>query len=190
VLKRIAQIIFSILFLIQHPQLKWLLRLVMRSRLVRDYIRPVLRGIFDRIYRPYWQFLRSLAPLPATLSIAIPLAALEPAKLYATILIVEHPKTGITLLLFLHAISFVLIDATWTAVRPQSRKIWLVSRLHALIWLNVAYGKYWLTDSAPYRAMRRWMAEARRAVRALLARLREPRIAKHEPSAGNDDTSV
>ena len=49
---------------------------------------------------------------------------------------------GILLWLFLQAISFVLIDKTWVAVRPQSRKIWLVSRLHAFVWLNVAYGKH------------------------------------------------
>lgn len=187
-LKPIAQIIFSIFFLIQHPQLKWLLRLVLRSRLVRNYIRPVLQGAVDRIYRPYFEFLRGLPPLPATLSIAIPLTVLEPAKLYATILVVEHPKTGLTLLLFLHALSFVLIDSTWTAVRPQSRKIWLVSRLHALIWLNVSYGKYWVTQSAVYRAMTRWLSETRWAVRALLARLRGPRHVKNELSKGDRDT--
>jgi hypothetical protein len=189
-LKPIAQILFSVLFLIQHPQLKWLLRLVMRSRLVRDYIRPALQGVIDGLYRPYFTFLRSLPPIPATLSIAIPLAVLEPAKLYATILVLEHPKTGITLLLFLHAISFVLIDATWTAVRPQSRKIWLVSRLHALIWLNVAYGKYWVTNSASYRVMQRGLAEAGQTMRALLARLHGGRDAKHRPSAGSNDPSV
>ena len=62
-LKPIAQVIFSIFFLIQHPQLKWLLRLVLRSRLVRNYIRPVLQGTVDRIYRPYFEFLRGLPPL-------------------------------------------------------------------------------------------------------------------------------
>jgi hypothetical protein len=148
---------------------------VMRSKLVRNYIRPALHRVVDRLYRPYFDFLRGLPPFPATLSIAIPLAVLEPAKLYATILIVEHPRTGIGLLLFLHALSFVLIDATWTAVRPQSRKIWLVSRLHALIWLNAAYGKYWVTNSASYRAMKRWLAEADQTMRKLLARLRDVR---------------
>lgn len=77
------------------------------------------------------------------------------------------------------AISFVLIDTTWTAVRPQSRKIWLVSRLHALIWLNVAYGKYWVTHSAAYLAMEAWAAEARRMLRAFLARLHTRRTAKN-----------
>jgi hypothetical protein len=163
VIKHIAQVLFSIVFLILHPQFKWFVRLLLRSPLVRNYIRPALREIADRLYRPYFAFLRSLPPLRATLSIALPLAVLEPAKLYATILTVKHPKPGVALLLFLHALSFVLIDKTWTAVRPQSRKIWLVSRVHAWIWLNVSYGKYWVTSSPAYRAMKRWLQEARSA---------------------------
>lgn len=178
-LLRVAQVIFSIVFLFLHPQLKWLLLRLWRSRLMRDYIRPALSGIVSRVYRPYLDFLRGLPPLPATLSIATPLAVLEPAKLYATILVVQHPTTGLALLLFLHGLSFVLIDATWTAVRPQSRKIWLVSRLHALIWLNVAYGRYWVTHSAAYVAMKAWAAEARRMLRALLTRLHARRTAKN-----------
>jgi hypothetical protein len=178
-LLRISQVIFSIVFLFLHPQLKWLLLRLWRSRLVRDYVRPALSGIVSRIYRPYLDFLRRLPPIPATLSIATPLAVLEPAKLYATILIVQHPKTGLALLLFLHGLSFVLIDTTWMAVRPQSRKIWLVSRLHALIWLNVAYGKYWVTHSAAYLAMEAWAAEARRILRAFLARLHTRRTTKN-----------
>jgi hypothetical protein len=185
-LRSVAQVIFSIVFLILHPQFKWLLRLVLRSRLVRDHIRPALQGIVDRLYRPYFAFLRGLPPFLATVSIAIPLAVLEPAKLYATILIVEHPKTGLTLWLFLQALSFVLIDTTWTAVRPQSRRIWLVSRLHALIWLAVSYGKNWVIRSAAYRAMKQLLSEARRALRVFLVRLRMPRQAKTISRSGLD----
>lgn len=172
VLKRIAQLLFAIIFLILHPQLKWLIRLVLRSALVRDYIRPALRGFIERVYHPYFAFLRRLPPIPAILSIAIPLVVLEPAKLYVTILIVTHPRAGLALLLFLHALSFVVIDKTWTAVRPQSRKIWLVSRLHALVALNIAYAKHWVRNSAPYRAMRLLLAEARRALSMLRAWMR------------------
>jgi hypothetical protein len=186
ILKRIVQVIFSIFFLVLHPQLKWLIRLLLRSRLVRNYILPALHGVVRRIYRPYVTFLRALPPVLATLSIAIPLAVLEPAKLYATLLIVEHPKTGLGLLLFLHGLSFVLIDTTWTAVRPQSRKIWLVARIHALVWLNLAYGRYWVKNSAAYRAMSRWVAEARRALRNLLIRLRG-RWKANRPSSGKGD---
>lgn len=171
VIKRVAQVVFSVFFLILHPQFKWLLRLLLRWRLVRNYIRPALQEIADRLYHPYFVFLRRLPPPLATLSIAIPLAVLEPAKVYATVLIVEHPRTGIALWLFLQALSFVLIDKTWTAVRPQARKIWMVSRLHAWVWLTVSYGKYWVTSSPAYRAMKRWLAEARRAFNAFLARI-------------------
>lgn len=163
---------FSIVFLILHPQLKWLLLRLWHSPPMRDYIRPALQGAVLRVSRPYLAFLRGLPPFLATLSIAVPLAVLEPAKLYATVLLVTHPEAGAALLLFLHGLSFVLIDATWTAVRPQSRQIRLVARLHALIWLNVAYGRYWVTTSSAYRAMKQWMTQARRTVRALLARLR------------------
>jgi hypothetical protein len=172
VLKRFAQVVFSIVFLFLHPQLKWLLLRLWHSPPMRDYVRPALQEAVLRISRPYLAFLRGLPPVLATLSIAVPLAVLEPAKLYATVLIVSHPGAGAALLLFLHALSFVLIDATWTAVRPQSRKLRLVARLHALIWLNVAYGKYWLTSSSAYRAMRQWMARTRRAMWAMLAKLR------------------
>lgn len=180
VLQRIAQVLFSIVFLFLHPQLKWLLLRLWRSRLVRDYLRPTLRGVVRHVYQPYLDVLRRLPPVPATLSVALPLAVLEPAKLYATVLLVRHPQIGLALLLVLHALSFVLIDTTWTAVRPQARKIRLVGRLHALIWLNVAYGKYWVTRSAAYRAMKRWAAEARRMMRAFLARLRALRNARRE----------
>jgi hypothetical protein len=162
-LKRAAQVVLSIFFVILHPQFRWLVRLIMRSRLVRDYIRPALQQLSAWLYQPYFAWLRSLPPVWATVSIALPLAILEPAKAYATILIAESPKAGIALWLALQGLSFVLIDKTWTAVRPQARKIWLVSRLHAWGWLMVSYGKYWITASPAYRAMQRWLAEARAA---------------------------
>jgi len=130
-IKRLVQIIFSIFIVILHPGFKWLLALLTRSRIVRDYVRPVLQQLGSCLYEPYFAFLRSLPPYFATVSIALPLAVLEPAKLYATILIAEKPKVGILLWLFLQGLSFVLIDKTWAAVRPQSRKIWIVGRLHA-----------------------------------------------------------
>lgn len=179
---RTAQVLLAIFILILHPQLKWLLklvrwllRLIARSPFVRHYITPVIQRISTALYDPYFAFLLTLPPFWATLSIALPLAILEPAKLYATILIAEHPKTGILFWLFMHGLSFVLIDTTWTAVRPQSRKIWLVSRLHAWGWLNFAYGKYWITQSRSYRTVRRWIEELRAAARALLAQLTTPR---------------
>ena len=122
-IKRLVQIIFSIFIVILHPGFKWLLALLTRSRIVRDYVRPVLQQLGSCLYEPYFAFLRSLPPYFATVSIALPLAVLEPAKLYATILIAEKPKVGILLWLFLQGLSFVLIDKTWAAVRPQSRKI-------------------------------------------------------------------
>jgi hypothetical protein len=73
--------------------------------------------------------------------------------------------------LALQVIGFVLIDRTWAAVRPQSRKIRLVARVHAWGWLNVAYGKYWLRNSAIYRAAMFWRRRPRRAALALWARL-------------------
>jgi hypothetical protein len=175
VLKRTAQVVLSIFFVILHPQFRWLVRLIMRSRLVRDYIRPALQQLSARLYQPYFNWLRRLPPFWATVSIALPLAVLEPAKAYATILIAESPKAGITLWLALQALSFVLIDKTWTAVRPQARKIRLVSLLHAWGWLMVSYGKYWITSSPAYRAMQRQLAEARAAAGRLWQRLAPPR---------------
>ena len=165
-LKRLVQIIFSIFILILHPGFKWLLALLTRSRIVRDYIRPALQELGARVYEPYFEFLRGLPPYVATVSIALPLAVLEPAKLYATILIAQKPKAGILLWLFLQGLSFVLIDKTWTAVRPQSRKIWIVSRLHAWGRLNLSYGKYWITSSAFYQTIMRWQRGVRSAAQA------------------------
>jgi hypothetical protein len=165
-LKRLVQIIFSIFIIVLHPGFKWLLALLTRSRIVRDYVRPALQKLGARLYEPYFAFLRGLPPYVATISIALPLAVLEPAKLYATILIAQKPKAGILLWLFLQGLSFVLIDKTWTAVRPQSRKIWIVSRLHAWGWLNLSYGKYWITSSAFYQAIMRWQNWARTTAEA------------------------
>jgi hypothetical protein len=71
----------------------------------------------------------------------------------------------------LQVLSLVLIDRTWSAVRPQSRKVWLVARIHAWGWLNVAYGKNWIRNSSLYRATQRWKRQARRTVRAIWLRL-------------------
>ena len=170
-LKRVVQVIFSIFIVILHPGFKWLLALLTRSRIVRDYVRPALQELGARVYEPYFAFLRGLPPYVATVSIGVPLAVLEPAKLYATILIAQKPEAGILLWLFLQGLSFVLIDKTWTAVRPQSRKIWIVSRLHAWGWLNLSYGKYWITSSAFYQAMMRWQKRVRGAAKVYWAQL-------------------
>lgn len=176
--KRAAQVLLSIFIVVLHPGFKWLLRLLTRSRLVRNYLKPALQSIADRYYEPYFAYLASLSPYWATVSIAVPLAVLEPAKLYATILIAERPQLGIVLWLLLQGLSLVLIDKTWTAVRPQSRKIWLVSRLHAWGWLNVSYGKYWLTNSAFYRSIMRWKEQVTAAARAFWTRITARRDAR------------
>jgi hypothetical protein len=170
-IKRTAQILFSIFVVILHPGFKWLVKLLTRSRFVRDYIRPAVQKFALHYYEPYFAYLRRLPPYWATFSIALPLAALEPAKLYATILIAERPKAGILLWLFLQGLSLVLIDKTWIAVRPQSRKIWLVSRLHALGWLHVSYGKYWIQRSIFYQTIIRWQQRVRIAAQAFWVRL-------------------
>jgi hypothetical protein len=178
ILKRAAQVLLSIFIVILHPGFKWLLKLLTRSRIVRNYIKPAIQKIAERYYEPYFVFLRGLPPYWATFSIALPLAALEPAKLYATILIAERPKAGIVLWLVLQGLSLVLIDKTWTAVRPQSRKIWLVSRVHAWGWLNVSYGKYWIKSSVFYRAIIRWKERVQVAAQALWAQLSTLRRAR------------
>ncbi len=156
------QILLAIFIVVLHPQVKWLAGLIARSSIVQDYIRPALRGFSVHIYEPYFAFLARLPPYWATFSIALPLAILEPAKFIATILIAERPKTGIMLWLALQGLSLVLIDRTWASVRPQSRKLWLVSRLHAWLWLNAAYGKYWIKTSAVYRGALRLRNQSRR----------------------------
>ena len=170
-LKRIAQVLLSIFVIVLHPSFRWLLNLLFRSAFVRNYIRPAIQGLLTRYYEPYFEFLRGLPPYWATFSIGLPLAVLEPAKLFATVLVAERPKVGFFLWLFLQGLSFVLIDKTWTAVRPQSRKIWLVSRLHAWGWLNVSYGKYWVTSSLFYKAIIRWRDKIRAAAEAYWLRL-------------------
>jgi hypothetical protein len=166
---RIVQVFFALFVVILHPQIKWLIGLITKSAFVRKVIKPAFRALLGAIYEPYFAYLRELPPLWATVSIALPLAVLEPAKMYATILIAQRPKMGILLWLFLQAISFVMIDKTWAAVRPQSRKLWLVSHLHAFVWLNVTYGKHWIKTSAFYQTLVRWKQEAREQVRAFFA---------------------
>ena len=141
------------------------------SSLVRNYIKPSLQTLAAAVYDPYFAYLRELPPYWATVSIALPLAVLEPAKFGATILIATRPRMGILIWLALQGVSFVLIDKTWAAVRPQSRKVWLVSRLHAWAWLNVAYGKHWIRTSSIYRTLLRWKERARRLLRVTFARL-------------------
>ncbi len=171
---RAIQVVFALLVIILHP-FKWLIDTVGRSALVQNYVKPAFRGVADAVYEPYFAYLRELPPFWATFSIALPLAVLEPAKFVATIMIAVRPKIGVLLWLFLQAISFVLIERTWAAVRPQSRKIWLVSRLHAYIWLNVAYGKHWIKTSAVYQTLERWRDGAQRALRAFFLRFRPRR---------------
>ncbi len=162
-----VQILFALFVLILHPQLKWLFRLIAGSALVRNYLKPSLRIFAVHIYEPYFSYLSRLPPFWAAFSIALPLAVLEPAKLFATILVAERPKTGAVLWLALQGLSLVLIDRTWTAVRPRSRKIWLVARVHAWVWLNAEYGKYWIRNSSAYRAASRWKEQVRRTARGV-----------------------
>ncbi len=171
VVQHTIQALFAIFVVILHPQAKWLFSLIANSGVVRRYIKPSLQTFITTIYEPYFDYLSRLSPFWATFSIVLPLTILEPAKTYATILIAERPKTGIVLWLVLQGLSLVLIDRTWKAVRPQSRKIRLVAYVHAWGWLNVAHGKYWIENSTLYRTARIWKRQARRAARSLLAAL-------------------
>ncbi len=175
VVGKTVQILFALFVLILHPQLKWIFQLIARSTVVQAYIKPSLRGFIVHVYDPYFEYLSKLPPYWATFSIAVPLAILEPAKFVATILIAERPRAGILLWLALQGVSLVLIDRTWVAVRPQSRKIWIVSQIHAWGWLNVAYGKYWIRKSSIYQSALRWRRRAGRTARTWLAKLRPRR---------------
>ena len=170
VIVRTIQVLFALFVVILHPSFKWLAGVIAQSGLVQNYIKPSLQTLIANVYDPYFAHLRELPPYWATFSIALPLAILEPAKFVATIMIARHPRTGALLWLFLQGVSFVLIDKTWVAVRPQSRKIWLVSRIHAWIWLNVEYGKYWIKTSSLYRTVLRLKETARRQVRVIFGR--------------------
>ncbi len=172
VIVRTIQVVFALFVVVLHPQIKWLIGLIAQSSLVQNHIKPNLQTLYVTVYEPYFAYLRALPPYWATVSIAVPLAVLEPAKTVATIMIAAHPRTGVLLWLFLQGVSFVLIDKTWVAVRPQSRKIWLVSRIHAWAWLNVSYGKHWIKTSSVYLTMLRWKEQARRQFRAFFARIR------------------
>lgn len=174
-LKHAAQVVFAIFLLILHPGFKWLVRLLTRSRFVRDYVRPAVKTLAARFYTPYFVFLRSLPPYWATFSIGLPLVVLEPAKLYATYLITQQPESGTLLWLFLEGLSLLLIEQSWVAVRPQSRKIWLVSRLHAWGWLNFEYGKYWIRSSLFYRSMTGWKDRVWAAVKSFWRQHMAPR---------------
>ncbi len=170
-----VQALFALFVLFLHPQLKSLFELIVQSAAFKDYVKPSLRTVAVYIYDPYFAFLGRLPPLWATFSIALPLAVLEPAKLGATILVAERPKAGIVLWLALQLVSLVLIDRTWVAVRPQSRKIWSVARVHAWLWLNAEHGKYWIRNSRLYRAAAIWGRNARLSFRKFLSRLRRGR---------------
>jgi hypothetical protein len=166
-----VQILFALFVLFLHPQLKWLFRLIADSAVVRHYIRPGMRRVGAYVYDPYFDFLGDLPPYWATFSVALPLAILEPAKLGATVLIAEKPKAGIVIWLALQAVSLLLIDQTWTAVRPQARKIRLVACAHAWLWLNAEHGKYWIRNSQFYRTVALWVINTRRFFRRLRLRL-------------------
>ena len=167
-----VQALFALFVLVLHPQLKWLFQVIVHSPVFREYVKPSLRTITAYVYDPYFAFLGRMPPFWATFSIALPLAVLEPAKLGATILIAERPKAGIVLWIALQLVSLVLIDRTWVAVRPQSRKIWPVARVHAWLWLNAEHGKYWIRNSRIYRTAAIWGRNARRSFRRFLAKVR------------------
>jgi hypothetical protein len=171
-LRIFAQVIFAIFVLILHPQIKWLAGLIARSAFVQQTVKPALRGFVTAVYEPYFAYLSHLSPLWATVSIGVPLAILEPAKFLATLMIAVRPKMGIILWFALQGLSLILIDRTWKAVRPQSRKIWIVSRLHAWVWLNAEYGKYWLKHTVVYRTAKVWKWEASKVLQKLWRRLR------------------
>ncbi len=122
VIVRTIQVLFALFVVILHPQIKWLAGVIAQSGLVQNYIKPSLQTLITNVYDPYFAHLRELPPYWATFSIALPLAVLEPAKFVATIMIAQHPRTGALLWLFLQAVSFVLIDKTWVAVRPKAAK--------------------------------------------------------------------
>lgn len=162
VIGRTTQVLFALFVLVLHPQFKWLAEVVAQSNFVQNTIRPVFQTIITNVYEPYFAYLKQLPPYWATFSIAVPLAVLEPAKFVATVMIAAHPKIGALLWLFLQGVGFILIDKTWAAVRPQARKIRLVARIHAWIWLTVEHGKYWIKTSFVYRTLLRWRETARR----------------------------
>jgi hypothetical protein len=165
VFARTIQVLFALFVVVLHPQFRWLVGVIAQSSLVQNYIKPSLQGLITHVYEPYFVYLKELPPYWATFSIALPLAVLEPAKFAATIMIAQRPRMGVLLWLFLQGVSFVLIDKTWMAVRPQSRKIRLVARIHAWIWLNVEHGKYWIRTSSIYKTLLRWKETARRRFR-------------------------
>jgi hypothetical protein len=169
VIARAVQVLLALFVVVLHPQIKWLAGVIAQSGLVRNYIKPSLQGLITHVYEPYFAHLKELPPYWATFSIALPLAVLEPAKFVATIMIAQHPRMGALLWLFLQGVSFILIDKTWMAVRPQSRKIRLVARIHAWLWLNVEYGKHWIRTSSIYKTALRWKETARRSLRLFLA---------------------
>ena len=164
-LLRTVQVLFALVVVVLHPQIKWLAHIIADSSLVQSTIKPAFQGFITNVYEPYFKFLGQLPPLGAAFSIALPLAVLEPAKFVATIMIAERPKMGVLLWLLLQGVGFILIDKTWVAVRPQARKIWIVSRIHAWIWLNVEHGKYWIKTSSLYRTLVRWKKQGRREIR-------------------------
>ena len=168
VIARAIQVVFALFVVVLHPQIKWLAGVIAQSGLVQNYIKPSLQTLITNVYDPYFAHLKDLPPFWATFSIALPLAVLEPAKFVATIMIAQHPRTGTLLWLFLQGVSFILIDKTWVAVRPKARKIWLVSRIHAWIWLNVEHGKYWIKTSSVYRTVHRLKETARRQARVFI----------------------
>jgi hypothetical protein len=174
-IKTIAQVLLVVFVTFLHPTIRWARIKIARSRIVSRYIEPAL----NRVMVPYFAFLRRLPPYWATFSIALPLAILEPAKLFATIMIAERPKAGIVLWLLLQALSFVLIEKTWGAVRPQSRKVWLVARLHAWGWLNYMYGKAWLARTQLYQFAIRWKEQAQEALSELFSK-RSPSRRSHK----------
>ena len=183
---RTIQVFFALFVLVLHPQVKWLAGLVARSRFVQNTIRPLFRIVIDTAYEPYFAFLKTLPPHWATVSIAVPLAVLEPAKFLATVMIAAHPRIGVLLWLALQGISFVLIDKTWAAVRPQARKIRLVAYLHAWMWLTVERGKYWIKTSSVYKTLLRWKEAVLRRQRVVFGKF-APRPKRGSDSPANAD---
>jgi SAM-dependent methyltransferase len=153
VLLRIAQVLLALFLLFLHPLIGWAKDVVQNSVFIQRYIAPFLSRHVGRYYHLYFLSLERLPPFWATLSIAVPLAVLEPAKMWATLLVAIKPAVGVPMWLGLQAVSFVLIEKTWEHVRGQARKIGAVRMVHNFLVLNLETVKRLIKASAFYRRL-------------------------------------
>ena len=137
------------------------------DELLFPLFRPVLHWLGGlRVFERVGALIGALPPYVARVTLSVPCAAIEPAKVYALYLVaVEHPITGIGLLLVAQVLSLLVCERIYHAAHGPLMRIgwfgtvmgWVVRlRERAMGWVRLLAG--WQMTARLARSLRQWLA--------------------------------